>query len=166
MKTVMCGMLMVAGFAYQTCKPDEYTTSVGSCCPVCQSGYMATSECSEYTGTVCTPCRVCNGSGMTTIQNCSVTQNAICMCMDGYNCSKEVNNSCVECLRSLETSGSDINHDQNNDMSFSSLEIQYFAIPLILLMSLMILIIAVIFRYRNVLRLMILTYLDRSRFHP
>ncbi|AEV80807.1 membrane protein A21 [Aotine betaherpesvirus 1] len=116
----MLWILVVLTTARSTCKPDEYSTNNGECCPRCSPGYTVKTECSELTGTVCEPCpngtyslngqlnctacQTCKRTGMIVIKNCSTTHDALCACTTGYNCSQYINSSCTECVSNRYTS--------------------------------------------------------------
>ncbi|XP_056129028.1 tumor necrosis factor receptor superfamily member 14-like [Lampris incognitus] len=94
------------------CRPEEYQTSDGLCCPMCKKGSVVRRHCTEESGTRCTPCGVgtflnkpnglttcdtcksCDpGQGLFAQQECNSTSNTVCGVLDGYYCTHDTSQS-------------------------------------------------------------------------
>uniref|UniRef100_A0A3Q2DVM7 Tumor necrosis factor receptor superfamily member 6-like n=1 Tax=Cyprinodon variegatus TaxID=28743 RepID=A0A3Q2DVM7_CYPVA len=88
-----------------TCRPREYTTRDGQCCPMCQEGKVVGKDCTAGSGTRCIPCETgtymnkpnglnscfscssCDsGSGLSIKQNCTSKSDTVCDVLHGYFC--------------------------------------------------------------------------------
>ncbi|XP_056155693.1 tumor necrosis factor receptor superfamily member 14-like [Lampris incognitus] len=94
------------------CRPEEYETNDGLCCPMCKEGSVVRGHCTEESGTRCTPCGVgtfmntanglsmrhtcktCDaGQGLFTQHECNSTSNTVCGVLDGYYCTHDTSQS-------------------------------------------------------------------------
>ncbi|XP_077310305.1 tumor necrosis factor receptor superfamily member 6 isoform X2 [Lithobates pipiens] len=100
-----------------SCKEGEYFASE-FCCKFCHKGTHATSDCTEPQGepvckectegvdfmdkengyAECQRCRNCDkGAGQEQLHPCTITQNTVCKCIEGFFCSDENCNRCQKC---------------------------------------------------------------------
>lgn len=101
------------------CKEGEYLAG-GFCCKFCHKGTHATTDCTEPNGQPvceectegvdfmdkengypeCQRCRNCDrGAGQEQLHPCTIIQNTVCKCIEGFFCSDENCNRCQRCTR-------------------------------------------------------------------
>ncbi|XP_072305433.1 tumor necrosis factor receptor superfamily member 14 [Eucyclogobius newberryi] len=87
------------------CRPKEYQTEDGQCCPVCDEGTVVTRHCTVDVGTSCKPCangtymnepngwRECfrcsichSGSGLLVLRPCTSSSDSVCGARSGFFC--------------------------------------------------------------------------------
>ncbi|XP_010769005.1 tumor necrosis factor receptor superfamily member 14-like [Notothenia coriiceps] len=97
-----CAALLAQGLC---CRPKEYPTRAGQCCPMCSEGTIVQRDCTSQSGTRCSRCKngtfmnqpngldKCNtctscdsGHGLFVLQVCSETTDAVCEVIEGYFC--------------------------------------------------------------------------------
>ncbi|XP_036960162.1 tumor necrosis factor receptor superfamily member 14-like isoform X3 [Acanthopagrus latus] len=88
------------------CRPKEYMTRDGQCCPKCQEGTVVRKDCTAQSGTSCSPCdngtfmnlpnglskcfpcTFCDqGHGLLVQKECTATSDTHCGVLPGYYCS-------------------------------------------------------------------------------
>uniref|UniRef100_A0A668RQA9 TNFR-Cys domain-containing protein n=1 Tax=Oreochromis aureus TaxID=47969 RepID=A0A668RQA9_OREAU len=88
-----------------SCRPKEYKTNDGQCCPTCNEGRVVQRDCTAYSGTQCRscdlgtfmnqpnglyncfPCTSCDtGHGLFVKQKCTATTDTVCDVLNGYHC--------------------------------------------------------------------------------
>ncbi|XP_047231976.1 tumor necrosis factor receptor superfamily member 14-like [Girardinichthys multiradiatus] len=102
-------LIILVGFALiesdSNCRPKEYRTSDGQCCPMCHEGTIVGRDCTIQSGTRCVPCDTgtymnqpngltrclpcsfCDpGVGLFAKQNCTPTSDTVCDVLSGYFC--------------------------------------------------------------------------------
>ncbi|XP_070766279.1 tumor necrosis factor receptor superfamily member 14-like isoform X2 [Enoplosus armatus] len=107
----MLSTLVVFGYAAAfmvpglCCRPEEYPTKDGQCCPMCHEGTVVKRDCTQQSGTRCGPCEVgtfmnqpnglngcfsctaCEqGQGLFAKQECTATSDTVCDVLTGYFC--------------------------------------------------------------------------------
>ncbi|KAF3859910.1 hypothetical protein F7725_000165 [Dissostichus mawsoni] len=97
-----CASFLAQGLC---CRPKEYPTSAGQCCPMCSEGTIVQKDCTSQSGTRCSRCKngsymnrpnglnkclACtscdSGHGLFVLQVCSETTDTVCEVIDGYFC--------------------------------------------------------------------------------
>ncbi|KAI9532775.1 hypothetical protein NQZ68_029341 [Dissostichus eleginoides] len=97
-----CASFLAQGLC---CRPKEYPTSAGQCCPMCSEGTIVQKDCTSQSGTRCSRCKngsymnqpnglhsciTCSscdsGHGLFVLQVCSETTDTVCEVIDGYFC--------------------------------------------------------------------------------
>ncbi|XP_070825450.1 tumor necrosis factor receptor superfamily member 14-like isoform X1 [Chaetodon trifascialis] len=87
------------------CRPKEYATREGQCCPMCHEGTVVRRDCTPQSGTRCGPCEngtfmnqpnglnkcfsctSCDpGQGLIVQQQCTATSDTVCDVSSGYFC--------------------------------------------------------------------------------
>lgn len=94
------------------CRPKEYTTSDGQCCPMCYEGTVVGKDCTTQSGTRCIscekgtymnqpngltrclPCSTCDsGFGLFAKQSCTSLSDTVCDVLSGYFCKSLTDNT-------------------------------------------------------------------------
>ncbi|XP_033943164.1 tumor necrosis factor receptor superfamily member 14-like isoform X2 [Pseudochaenichthys georgianus] len=90
-KDTGCAAFLAPGLC---CRPKEYPTTNGQCCPMCSEGTIVQRDCTSRSGTRCSHCK--NGTfmnqpngmghGLFALHVCSDTTDTVCEVIDGYFC--------------------------------------------------------------------------------
>ncbi|XP_025755751.1 tumor necrosis factor receptor superfamily member 5-like isoform X1 [Oreochromis niloticus] len=114
----MVSALLIFGYAavfivpVLSCRPKEYKTNDGWCCPTCNEGRVVQRDCTAFSGTQCHscdlgtfmnqtnslyncfPCTSCDtGHGLFVKQNCTATTDTVCDVLNGYHCKDLIDNN-------------------------------------------------------------------------